>query len=635
MYETFGFSKWPNGQYGFQLFVPDNTIDPKQYSTGGPCQIATVGVVGDFQQAAGLGGDWDVTVPLKMSRSTNANGFLFQAALPNGVPDGYYQYKYVVTFEDGSVRWVGDPCTKYGGNNSDNSAFIIGGSQVNVTPLDPAKRVSGADLVIYELMIDDFTAGYRTPTEAPVDAIARKLSYIKGLGVNAIEFMPWVAWPDSDSYSWGYDPAYFFSAEYFYVTDPAATAPLQKLSRLGNMISACHQAGMMVILDIVLQHASAGVSTRGFPYYFLWLDSSQCPFIGNFTNQPTFGSLPLQYGNACTLQFITDVCKYWIDRFSVDGFRFDQVSGYDNPSVPSQGAPALIANLKTYLAGKNNPTFPLILEDMVGFPMVNDANTMGATHTWFDMFRSYPAGEDSAGQPTGYLAYGNQPQTNYLRVLNSAYQFSFPIGPVTYLENHDHSSLTYNTGGRPLWYRAQPYMIALATCPGAVMIANGQEFGRSIWLPEDDSNLPQAQKRVNPRPLDWSQSTDAIGTQMEGIYQLLLSMRNSHPSLRSPNFYPDTYDQSQSDFESDGYGIDVASQVIIYHRWGNNAAGKVEHFIVVLNCSWADQYINIPFPVNGVWTDLINGSTTASVTNYWLVNYRVSSYWGCVFYLAV
>jgi pullulanase len=270
--------------------------------------------------------------------------------------------------------------------------------------------------------------------------------------------------------------------------------------------------------------------------------------------------------------------------------------------------------------------------------MVNDTNTIGATHGWFDMFRSYPAGEDHiSGQPTGYLAYGNEPQTNYLRVLNSAFQFNFPIGPMIYVENHDHSSLTYNAGGRSLWYRAQPYMIALATCPGGVMIANGQEFGRSIWMPEPDGDqsFPQSQQRINPRPLDWSQSTDPTGTQMIGIYELLLGIRNTYPSLRSPNFYPNNYDQSQSDFEPDGYGIDVATQVIIYHRWGNNTAGQVEHFIVVLNCSWVDQYPSIPFPVNGNWTDLINGNTTVSVTNYWLANYQVNSYWGCVFYLAV
>ena len=46
--------------------------------------------------------------------------------------------------------------------------------------------------------------------------------------------------------------------------------------------------------------------------------------------------LPLDYANACTQQFVTDVCKYWLTRFKLDGFRFDQVTGYDNPQFPNQ-----------------------------------------------------------------------------------------------------------------------------------------------------------------------------------------------------------------------------------------------------------------------------------------------------------
>ena len=209
MYETFGFSQWPTGQYGFQLFVPDNSIDPGQYTVGDVSRIASVGIVGDFQIAAGIStANWDQTKPLMMTNGTNANGLLFSVALPRAIPDGFYQYKYFVTFQNGTTRWVGDPCTKYGGTNSDNSAFIIGGADVVVRPLAPAKRLSGADLALYELMIDDFTLNYRG-TAAPVDAVVAKLPYIQNLGINAVEFMPWIAWPDSDGFSWGMIPRTF------------------------------------------------------------------------------------------------------------------------------------------------------------------------------------------------------------------------------------------------------------------------------------------------------------------------------------------------------------------------------------------------------------------------------------------
>jgi pullulanase/glycogen debranching enzyme len=54
--------------------------------------------------------------------------------------------------------------------------------------------------------------------------------------------------------------------------------------------------------------------------------------------------LPLDYGNACTQQFVEDLCKYWLTRFRLEGFRFDQVTGFDNPKFPTKGAPQLIGN---------------------------------------------------------------------------------------------------------------------------------------------------------------------------------------------------------------------------------------------------------------------------------------------------
>jgi pullulanase len=453
--------------------------------------------------------------------------------------------------------------------------------------------------------------------------VVGKLADLKKLGVNAIEFMPWIAWPDSDDFSWGYDPSFFFSVESGYTLDP--TGPLDKLARLAHLISACHDLGLMVILDIVLQHASAGAGTLGFPYYWLWQDPEKSPFVGQFTNTDSFGSLPLDYHNACTLQFIADVCKYWADRFAVDGFRFDQVTGFHNPDFPTQGAPALVSELKNYFAGKGIADFPLMLEDTFNFDVIRDTNNIGATHGWFDMFRSYSGDA---------LSFSNRPQPDFMRVLNSAKDFNYPISPLIYLENHDHSTVTSRAGGRNSWYRIQPYMIALATSPGAIMLANGQEFGRSEFMPEpgQDANLRRNQQRVNSRPLRWAESADSIGQTIRARYEFLLQMRKNYPGLRSAAFYPDFYDGQWSHFSPEGYGLDIDKQLIIYHRWGNAADGRLERFIIALNFSGATQYADIPFPTNGTWTDLINNGQQVQVWNFRLNNFPINSNWGCVFY---
>jgi len=626
MYEQYGFNRTPQGDQ-LQIFVPDNTIDASQYTGGGPCRIDDVKVIGDFQTTVNPAAtDWDYDTGLPMVQTQNAHGYLFTYSFSNPLPDGYYQYKYAVKFENSSIRLIGDPCTKYGGDSEDRSAFVVGGTPVskNAAATGLANRLATSDLRIYELMIDDFTASYRNGL-APLDAVIQKLDYLATLNINAIEFMPWIAWPDDAGFSWGYNPAYFFSVESLYMAD--AGNPLNRLSRLANLITQCHQKGFHVILDIVLQHALQGSTTNGFPYYWLWQNpGTECPFVGQFVSADNYGMLPLNYGNACTQQFVTDVCTYWMDRFNLDGFRFDQVTGYNNPQFPQKGAPELVAVLTDHIATTHRDNFSLILEDSWGFDAVNDSNNIKPTGTWFDMFRSGPFAIF-----TGYAVVGHV-DTTYMRILNSAFQFNAPICPVNYIENHDHGSVTCRVGDRTLWYKTQPYMIALATCSGGMMLHNGQEWGQfeDIW--EDDSNAPPADARVQARPLLWEQQGDSLGQTIQDRYSILLLLRQQHPSLCSPNFYPNTYDQQWTSFSPEGYGINEVLQVAIYHRWGSDAVGNLEHFIVVLNFSDAAQTVNIPFPQNGIWTDLINGNSTVDVSDFWLYSYSIPSNWGCVFW---
>ena len=82
------------------------------------------------------------------------------------------------------------------------------------------------DLVLYELMIDDCTAGERG-VRAPLDAVRDRLDHLVDLGVSAILFMPWTAWTD-ERFSWGYTPALYYSVSYRYAND--LNQPTEKLS---------------------------------------------------------------------------------------------------------------------------------------------------------------------------------------------------------------------------------------------------------------------------------------------------------------------------------------------------------------------------------------------------------------------
>jgi hypothetical protein len=106
-------------------------------------------------------------------------------------------------------------------------------------------------------------------------------------------------------------------------------------------------------------------------------------------------------------------------------------------------------------------------------------------------------------------------------------------------------------------------------------------------------------------------------------------MRKAHPALRSQNFYPP--DDGSSQFNSSGYGIDASRGLAIFHRWADAGNGKIERFIIALNFTDSDQWIDVPFSVNGQWNDLLNNES-AQVTNYSLRNTRIPSHWGRVYW---
>jgi 1,4-alpha-glucan branching enzyme len=97
-------------------------------------------------------------------------GTLYTATVKN-LSSGLYQYKFYVTFQNGKNRWCIDPCTKYGGTENNNSAFIIGEPEIEMKLFT---RPIQTDLVVYELMIDDFAHHIKTPNENYFGAIRKK-----------------------------------------------------------------------------------------------------------------------------------------------------------------------------------------------------------------------------------------------------------------------------------------------------------------------------------------------------------------------------------------------------------------------------------------------------------------------------
>jgi 1,4-alpha-glucan branching enzyme len=607
MYEAFG-AVVTDDSVEFRLFFPDNAQDAGQYSRGGLPKIKRLQVTGDFQPQLGSP-SWDLASAPEMARQDHPKGMLYTFRIDH-LPDGFYQYKYFVTYENQTTRWCGDPCTKYVATERENAAFVVGGNDMKVRAIEG--RLPLEDLVIYELMIDDFTAGFRGD-KAPVDAVGDKIDHLLALGVNAVEFMPWTAWRGG-GFNWGYDPYLFFAVENRYIEDP--TNPLDRLFRLKRLVDEFHRRGIHVIMDGVFNQLSEGAGPgAGFPYYWLYQDPADSPYIGGFSGAGFDDEI--DYHNGCTQEFIGDVCKFWLDEYQLDGIRFDYSLGYYIPGDTTQGIPRLVGDIKAHLAGQGRSNVSLVLEHLTDnrYEAVDATNAICATGCWYDRFL-YDVPQYAAG--------GNI-DTRLMRVLDTRRDFAAAKGPVPYVDNHDHSTVVSRVGGRGVWWKVQPALIALLTCPGGVLLRNGQEFGEDAFVPDGGAD------RVKARPLHWDLLGDATGQSLFTLHQKLIALRKESPALRGGNFYPGVYDEQWTHFNDQGYGVDVDLDVAIYHRWAAAADGQVERFIVVVNFSGYDQYVDVPFSVNGTWSERLNGGDL-QVSDFRVPNLLVTSHWGKVFY---
>ncbi|HEX8499767.1 MAG TPA: alpha-amylase family glycosyl hydrolase [Pyrinomonadaceae bacterium] len=605
----------------FKLFLPDGERAPSQYEGGGMPRIKGVSVVGGFQHPAQK--LWDLAAPVPLAAGDYvdpADGRLKGTVYSHTtapLPDGFYEYKYLVSFENAPPRLVTDPCARYGGTEHQNSGFVVGGHVEAVRPLD-SPRLPLNDLVIYELMIDDFTAGFKRADESPLEAVARKLDELVRLGVNAVEFMPWTAWSyadPKDDFSWGYNPVQYFSVAHKYTHNPSTES--DKLVYLKRLVNECHARGLHVIMDGVFNHADASPPDRGFPYYWLYQDPADSPYVGNFAAHDYFQDL--DYANQCTLEYIRDACAYWIDTFKLDGIRLDNTLGMYRPGDRGHGLPKLLSELRAHLSRTGNRNFALILEHEWDYSSVDVTNKVGATACWLDPYRGRSMaylGDRPAGVP--------QIEPPVMRMLDAARDFDAGRCPVTYVENHDHRRFMLKAGGRRFWYLTQPYVIALFTSAGAPLVYNGQEYGADNDMPESGGG------RVVPRPLDWDWMAQEPGPTVFERYRRMMEIRREHPGLRSANFYPSGWDESRTRPDPHGFGIDRARNLVVYHRWGEDAEGRLERFYVVLNFSQQAQRVSFEVPDAGPWDELIGGAREFAPDGR--LHLEVGSNWGAIYF---
>lgn len=137
------------------------------------------------------------------------------------------------------------------------------------------------------------------------------LPRIAQLGYNCIQIMAIQEHPYYGSF--GYHVSSFFAAASRFGTP----------DELKALIDEAHRLGLAVIMDIVHSHAVKNEveglgNFAGDPYQYF--------YSGNRHEHPAWDSLLFDYGKNEVLHFLLSNCKFWLEEYRFDGFRFDGVT---------------------------------------------------------------------------------------------------------------------------------------------------------------------------------------------------------------------------------------------------------------------------------------------------------------------
>src|SRR4051812_44158430 len=118
MYMTEKFGAWQvgddaeGGEAEFKIFFPDRAKDILQYEAArkdsagklvadfGDPKIVSIQVAGSFQKHLS-GSEWDFASAPSLAKEEHAKGWVWRFRTGKRLPADFYEYKYVVKFEDG------------------------------------------------------------------------------------------------------------------------------------------------------------------------------------------------------------------------------------------------------------------------------------------------------------------------------------------------------------------------------------------------------------------------------------------------------------------------------------------------------------------------------------------------------
>lgn len=203
---------------------------------------------------------------------------------------------------------------------------------------------SQSDFVGYEMHVRDFTISpnlnIRNDLKGTYVGFNKKIDHLKELGVSHVQLMPIHnfytvdetnrAYSDDKTpeinYNWGYDPHNYFTPEGWFSTD--AKDPYARIRELRNLINTLHKYQIGVVIDAVYNHTiNESVFENVCPGCYYRLDE-----FGNISHSTGAGPT-VESRNPMVRKLIIDSAKLYVEKYGINGFRFDLMGFIDNTTM--------------------------------------------------------------------------------------------------------------------------------------------------------------------------------------------------------------------------------------------------------------------------------------------------------------
>jgi 1,4-alpha-glucan branching enzyme len=520
---------------------PAGTSDGITYLDDKSVRLSLYAPEKDFVYVVGDFNDWKIDPNYQMKKTPDGKRYWLD--ITNLTPKKEYLFQYLIDgtlkvtdpyseiiadpYSDGSINYLIDEKTPFAvhpalpvyptGKTTDLATVI----QTAQTPYDwkikNFQRPAKENLVVYELLIRDFSERHNFQT------LIDSIPYFKRLGVNAIELMPIMEFENNNS--WGYNVSHHAAVDKYY----------GHKNDLKRFIDKCHENGLAVILDMVLNHAF-GQNPMVRMY---WDKAKNIPAANSpwFNQQPTHPfnvGYDFNHESTATREYIDQVNTFWVKEYKFDGFRFDLSKGFTQTKSSDDGVfrrfdAGRIASLKR-MADKiwqADATAYVILEHFAEDSEEIALSDYGMM-LWGNMHGAYINGINYGGG-------GISRMSSKTRGWNKNHL-------VGYMESHDEERVMYKVlkegsveGNYDVKNLATACERTKATAaflllpPGPKMIWQFGEFGYDISIGSD-------MERLARKPLRWNYLQDANRLKLFKTYSEINKLKTNYEVFRNGTF---------------------------------------------------------------------------------------------------